>query len=57
MGDVFAVLAAAVLIKLHLIIPLTIVVLVAWLIKRMLSTETGLIVALLGLGLVLSKCS
>jgi hypothetical protein len=32
-------------------------VLIAWLIKRVLSTDLGIVVALCGLGLVLTKCS
>jgi hypothetical protein len=57
MGEIFGILVAVLLIKLHLIIPLAIIWLVAWLIWRTLSSEFGLIVALLGLGVVLAKCS
>ena len=57
MGEILGVLFAVLLIKLHLIIPLAIIWLIAWLIWRTLSTEVGLIVALLGLGVILSKCS
>lgn len=57
MGEIFGVLIAALLIKLHLLIPLAIIWFVAWLIWRALSTEVGIIVALFGLALVLSKCT
>jgi hypothetical protein len=57
MVEVLGVLVAALLIKMHLIIPLAIIALVAWLIWKTLSTEFGLIVALIGAGVILSKCS
>jgi hypothetical protein len=57
MEDILGVLFAVLLIKLHLIIPLVVVVLIAWLIKRALLTDAGIAVALFGLGLVLAKCS
>ena len=55
--DAVSALFALVLIKLHLLIPLAIVGLVAWLIWRTLSTEAGLAVALIGVGLILTKCT
>jgi hypothetical protein len=57
MGEILGLLFAALLIKLHLIMPLAIIWLIAWLIWRTLSTEFGLIIAILGLGVILSKCS